>query len=165
MRILWFALVVSTLLLVAVVFKVTPHLDKHPSDPNLEVSLFAVAGAIAVASFVMPWYFMKQAAGSIGEMLIPGSPGAPARFREPLPVARKAVAIAQPVFIIAMALSEAVSVIGLSLHMLGGPMEHVLPLMAAGTLLAAVRFPTAGRMAAAFERATGARFADSVVAG
>jgi hypothetical protein len=164
-RILWSVLVGFTLVLVGVVLEVSPQVDKrHPFDPKLEVILFAAAAAIAIASFVLPWHFMGQVARSLGEMVIPASPVAPARFREPLPVAQKAVAVGLPALIVTLSLCEAVSLIGLCLHMLGAPMAHVLPIMAAGTLLAALRFPTAGRIAGALERAAGARFADSVVA-
>jgi hypothetical protein len=159
-RILWGALVTSTLLLVGVVFGVTPHPDRHhPLDATMETILFAAAAANAITSFVLPWYFMSQAARSLGEMVVPGSAGAPAHFREPLPVARKAVAIALPTLMITLALCVAVSLIGFVLHMLGAPLAHVLPVMATGTLLAAVRFPTARSIAGPLERATGARFA------
>jgi hypothetical protein len=57
-----------------------------------------------------------------------------------------------------MALSEAVSMLGLALHMLGGPLAVSAPFFAAGTLLAAIRFPTLPRLVAPYERACGAKF-------
>jgi hypothetical protein len=157
LRFLWMALVGSTLVLMGVVFVVHPDAHQH-LDPSVELILFAAAAGSAVASFVLPSVAMGNAVRALGEMVIPASPGAPARFREPVAVARKAVAVAHPTLIVSMALSEAISIEGLALHMLGGPMAHVLPLMGTGTLLALFRFPTAKGIAAPFEAATGARF-------
>jgi hypothetical protein len=66
---------------------------------------------------------------------------------------------------VVIVMSVIISSLGFFLHMDGAPTSHVLPMMAVGTLLLAVRFPTARRFAAAFERAAGAKFADSVVPG
>jgi hypothetical protein len=58
-----------------------------------------------------------------------------------------------------MSLSEAVSLVGFALHMLGGPLPMSSALIAAGTLLAAYRFPTAARLVGPYERAHNASFA------
>jgi hypothetical protein len=86
---------------------------------------------------------------------------APARFAQPVKAARHALASAQTSFILSMALSEAVSLLGLVLHMQGAPVEASTPFLAAGTLLAAIRFPTPARLLAPYERVHGATFAAS----
>ena len=59
-----------------------------------------------------------------------------------------------------MALSEVVSLVGLVLHMFGAPLAISIPFFVAGTLLAAIRFPTLPRLVAPYERACGAKFTE-----
>ncbi len=162
-RILWAALVVSTLLIAFVVFWVHPD-PPPPFDPKLELILSVVAVANAVASFVVPSIVAASNARRLNVGVYPANQltGAPARFTDPQRAARQAMAIGQTAFILSMALSEVLSLLGLVLHMLGAPTPHVVPFLVAGTLLSLVRFPTVARMVTPFERAVGATFAASV---
>ena len=91
--------------------------------------------------------------------------GAAARFANPVEAARRAMALGQTTFILSMALSEAVSLVGLMLHMLGAPIMVSIPFFVVGTTLAAIRFPTVGRLVGDFERTHGASFAASMDGG
>ena len=64
-------------------------------------------------------------------------------------------------FLVSMALSEAVSLLGLVLRAQGAPLTHGMALIAAGTVLAAVRLPTLERLVGPYERLHGASFAAS----
>jgi hypothetical protein len=169
-RILWFALTVSTLLLAVVAFVVHPQV-RHAPDTTM-VALFGVLGVVlAVTSFVLPaTTFAANAKRSPPEVVraeptaVAFQPPAP-RFAQPEKAARQALAIAQTAFILSMALSEAVSLLGLVLHMQGAPPEQSAPFFVAGTLLAALRFPTPARLLAPYERVHGAAFAASTDAG
>jgi hypothetical protein len=159
--ILYGALVFSTILLAVVSFVVSPDPRQPPPQASLEQALVAVAFCVAVASFILPAKMLPPPARSM-EVLPPdfGPDGRPqpARFAAPDVAAGRAMAYAQTGFILRMALSEAVSCIGLALHMMGAPRTYSLPLFAAGTVLAAIRFPSVARMVAPFEKVHGASF-------
>jgi hypothetical protein len=165
-RILWGALVVSTLLIAFMAFRLPqdPHLHL---DPNVELILGVVAVGIAIASFVVPPLVATSNARRLDVGIFPANQltGATARFLDPQRAARQALGIGQTTLILSMALSEVPSLLGLVLHMQGAPTPHVVPLFAAGTLLSLVRFPTVARMKSPFERAVGATFAASVEPG
>jgi hypothetical protein len=153
-RILWAALTFSNVLIGVVTCFMPP--------PRGQV--FALAAA--VASFIVPMRARAQALARVRVELLAGDgppvPDRPAgRFANPQDAARKAMANAFTPFIMSMALSEAVSLVGLSLHAVGGPLPLALGFVAAGTVLAASRFPTPARLLAPFERAKGATFAAS----
>jgi hypothetical protein len=169
-RILYGALVASTLLLAFAAFFAKLDIPKEPPAPAMLGMLGAVALALAVASFVLPRTLGATGAKNARDEVLPAEPGyagtgTPARFADPGAAARKAIAIAQPPFIISMALSEAVSCIGFVSHTLGASAQVSVAFFAAGTTLAALRFPTAGRLVAPFERAHGASFAASMDGG
>lgn len=158
-RILYGALVLSTVLLGIISF-IVPGNAAAP-EQSMELALGLVAVVVAVMSFVLPRMGAKANTRRIAEVLPPEPQPdgrAVSRFANPEAAARTALARAQTPFILSMALSEAVSLLGLALHMLGAPQGHTLPFFVAGTVLALVRFPTAGRLVAEFERAHGASF-------
>jgi hypothetical protein len=160
-RILYGALVASTLLLAGVSFQIPAGTDPQP----LAVTVALVVGAVASAvfSFVMPALITRQPAR--GEMPAPeigpdGKP-LPRRFVDPAGAAREAMARGQTMLILQLAMSEAVSCIGLVAHTFGEPRAMSLSLFAAGTLLAAIRFPTIASLVGPYERRNGASFAAS----
>ena len=129
-----------------------------------------VAVMLAVASFVVPRTVGANAAKGARAEVLPAEPGyagmgAAARFANPVEAARRAMALGQTTFILSMALSEAVSLVGLMLHMLGAPIMVSIPFFVVGTTLAAIRFPTVGRLVGDFERTHGASFAASMDGG
>jgi hypothetical protein len=165
-RILWFALTVSTVLLAVVAFVVHPQV-RHAPDTTMVVFFGVLAGVLAVTSFVLPaTAYASNAKRNPPEVYRPEPTAAafqpaPPRFANPRKAAGQALAIAQTSFILSMALSEAVSLLGLALHMQGAPLEQCAPFLAAGTLLASLRFPTPARLLAPYERLHGATFAAS----
>jgi hypothetical protein len=168
-RILYGALVFSTLLLALAAFMVKVDVPQPPA-PALEGVLGMVAFTLTVASFVVPRLVGANAAKAARVEILPAEPGyagagTPARFADPAGAARRAMALGQTTFILKMALSEAVSCIGLMMHMLGAPNMLAIPFFVLGTTLAAIRFPTAGSLVSDFERAQGASFAASMDGG
>lgn len=164
-RILWAALTVSNVL-IGVVTVVSHSSSRQAPDPSVQYVLFAAAIGAAVASFVLPARAQAQFLRNVRVEVLPPEPGpmgtgSSARFANPEVAARRAFTGALTPFILSMALSEVPSMVGLSFYTLGGPLGIALALVAAGTLLAASRFPTAARLLAPFERATGATFAAS----
>jgi hypothetical protein len=164
-RILWIALTVSNLLLGLITLVVPPQVSQPP-DATMQLVFAGIAVALAVGSFVLPAriYAASAAQGRVEvaepEAMRGGMRGA-ARFAEPLKAARRAMGLANTPYILSMAISEAVSLLGLVLHMQGAPMTVSTPFIAAGTLLAAARFPTLERLVGPFERLHGASFAAS----
>ncbi len=160
-RILYGALVASTLLLAGLSFKIPAGTDPQPLAVTVVLVLCAVGSA--VFSFVLPGLITKQPAR--GEMPAPeigpdGKP-VPRHFVDPAGAARDAMARGQTMLILKLALSESVSCIGLVAHMFGEPRPMSLALFAAGTLLAAIRFPTIASLVGPYERRSGASFAAS----
>ena len=154
-RILWGALTLSTVLLVVV--SVVAQKDPQAAlQPGQLPVLAVVALGAAVASFVLPARLARQASlkrPAMGE-------GEPGRFAHAENAARSALARGQTGFILSMALSEVVSMVGLVLHMLGAPLAISSSFFAAGTLLAASHFPRLRRLVAPYERACGAKFTE-----
>jgi hypothetical protein len=165
LRILWAALTFSNVLLGVVTCFMQPHPGQVPDSQALIMLSVAAFGA-AVASFVMPMRMHAQTLKNVRVEVFPGEPGptgagSSARFANPADAGRRAITNAFTPFILSMSLSEVPSLVGLSLRTMGGPLGIALALVAAGTLLAASRFPTPARLLAPFERAMGATFAAS----
>jgi hypothetical protein len=165
-RILYGALVFSTLLLAFAAFMMKLGVPEPPAQA-LEAGMAMVALALTVASFVLPRIVGANAAKTARVEILPAEPGyagagTPARFADPAGAARRAMALGQTTFILKMALSEAVSCIGVVMHSLGAPHMHVIPFFVLGTTLAAIRFPTPDNLVSDFERVKGASFATSM---
>ncbi len=157
-RILWGALTASTLLLAFVAVRARPPRLSHTMDSTVAYTLAGAGVLVAITSFVLP--ARGYAAGVRGrrpEILEPGADGR-ARFANPEMAMTLATALYFTPFILSMALSEAVTLLGFVVYFQAGPDVVAWPLFAAGTLLAAVRFPTRARVLGAFERAHGASF-------
>jgi hypothetical protein len=154
-RILWGALTLSTVLLV-VVSVIVQQDPRAALQPGQLPMLAVVALGAAVASFVLPARMARQAPlkrAAIGEVQ-------PGQFAHAESAARDALLRGQTGFILSMALSEVVSMVGLVLHMLGAPLAISSPFFAAGTLLAVLHFPRLPRLVAPYERACGAKFTE-----
>jgi len=163
-RILWAALVFSNVLLGVVTF-IVPSQASRPPEATLVYMLAAVALSVVVSSFVVP---ARMRAAYLANKRVETTPPEPtatgpalARFMDPVKAARRAMGGAFTPLIVSIALSEAVSMVGLQLHMLGASMTVSTAFIATGTLLAAIRFPTFERLVGPFERAHGASFAAS----
>ena len=162
MRILWGALTASTVLLAFVALRMVPAPPSTAPGANLVVIAVVALGA-AVASFLLPANLYRTAARRRRPPLAepepgPGGPRGPARFTEHDVATRMAFATYMTPFILSMALSESVSLDGVIEHVFRAPDALTYGLFAAGTLLAAVRYPRPARILAAFERAHGASF-------
>jgi hypothetical protein len=162
-RVLWGALVGSTVMftVLGVTLPVSPH--ARPA-PNLLPIFWVLSLAVAVTSFVLPARQAKIAAGAREIELVPGPPlpgtqRPTVTFANPAAAASSAFAVSNTALILAMALSEAVTLFGFALHMIGGPIAGTLPMSLFGVVLAAARFPTVAKMVGAYERAHGATFA------
>jgi hypothetical protein len=154
-RILWGALTLSTVLLVvvSVIVQQDPQAALQPGQlPVLAV----LALGSAVASFVLPARMAAKAPLKRPEIV----EGAPGRFAHAEDAARHALGRGQTGFILSMALSEVVSMVGLVLHMFGAPLAISSPFFVAGTLLAVLHFPRLPRLVAPYERACGAKFTE-----
>jgi hypothetical protein len=168
-RILWAALVVSTLLIpfAASRMEIDP---KQTLQTSMAAILGLVALALTIASVVVPRLVLANGA-RVGTPEvsrpepIPGVASPPGRFAQPDRAARRALAVCQQPFLLSMALSEAVSLIGLMLHAFGGGLLVAAPFFAAGTLLSLSRFPTFDGLFGPFERIVGASFAASQASG
>ncbi|HEX3345313.1 MAG TPA: hypothetical protein VHS09_12105, partial [Polyangiaceae bacterium] len=135
-RILWAALTLSTVLVGVVTCLVrTPHGEAPPTQSFIMLAVAAFGAA--VASFVVPGRMRAQALQRTRVEVFPadgpvpeGAP--PGRFAQPAQAARRALGAALAPFILSMALSEAVSLTGLALHVIGGPLGLALALVGAG---------------------------------
>jgi hypothetical protein len=163
-RIMWGALTFSCVLL-GVVTVMVPSPVSHPPEESVVAIFSALGFALAIASFVVP---ARVYASNVARVRVekvepeptPAGPG-PARFAQPELAAGRAMGIANTSFILSMALSEAVGLLGLVLHMQGASMAMSSTFIGASVVLAAVRFPSIPRLVAPFERAQGASFAAS----
>lgn len=165
-RVLYGALVMTTVMLPALSFVVKPNVPQ-PLDPTMQAFLGFMAVGVAVVSFVLPPRAMATTGARIRVEVTPPMPGAdglpmPARFTDPATAARRAMGAAQQGFVLSLALSEAVSLFGFVEHMLGASRLVSTPFFIAGTVLAALRYPTVERFVAPFERTHGATFAASM---
>ncbi|MBK8996524.1 MAG: hypothetical protein IPM35_12355 [Myxococcales bacterium] len=169
-RILWGALLASTVLFLAVLFFV-PHEHAAPM-PILPPALGVVAIGLGIFSFVLPMQqqrtVLQQAKVEITEAPDPNASGvipyrdAPKRrvFADPKAAENKAFACYQTPLILGCALSEAIAIFGFMLGFLGHPPALFLPFFVASWVLIAVRFPTLARVRGPLEKAKGAVFPD-----
>ncbi|MGD0529085.1 MAG: hypothetical protein ABSE49_28360 [Polyangiaceae bacterium] len=164
-RVLWAALTLSNVLLGVMIL--LNHWPKQGTpEGQLLVILYVSALGGAVASFVVPRILHAKSLSGVRVEVFPGEPGptgasSGGRFAQPQAAARRAFAIAFQPFIVSMALSETVSLVGLCVRAMGGPQTTALALVAIGTTLAAWRFPSPTRLLAPFERKHDATFAAS----
>lgn len=174
-RILWFALLMASLFYPAILLFLLQKgsLPARPSEPSMVPIFYVVALLTATMSFVVPRLGLAQAlaafASRIGSESSSGGQAPWPGYRAPVTSERvlrltdddrrQLVNQLRPRLIIALALSESVSLLGFMLGFLGHPPALWAPLSAAGALLIAVRFPTARWALGAVERAHGVRAA------
>lgn len=175
LRILWFALLTSNVLYVAVLLFLRAN-RQGPApvpDPMLAPAFALAALGLAATSVLLPprLYASAAAATTVAtrEDIKDDPMGAQQGFRRPAAserifadasLARSAAlgAYMSP-FIVGMALAEAVSLLGFVLGFLGGAAVVFLPFFVVGVALQASRFPALPTVERAFEAAQGARFA------
>jgi Na+/phosphate symporter len=135
-RILWVSLTLSTVLVAGVFFFLLTQGGIHPKAPPQQETFYGIAGVaalVAVLSLVFPKVLYRTAARLVYDE-------AKDRTREALLSAL--LPVFQTPFIMSMALSESVSIFGLTLGMMGFPPEQCAPFFAVGTALALGRFPS-----------------------
>lgn len=164
-RILWAALLFSTLMLGVLPYVAT--LPDQPPNPILLPVFAAVALGQVAFGLVFPEATMKKAlATQLTKLIVERpNPAAEVTFREAAPpiqafedpnaVWSKVFMIWQAPFILKMALAESVGLMGLMLPFQGFPREYALPFVAVGAILQIARFPTAEKIQAAVKKATG----------
>ncbi|HEU4412325.1 MAG TPA: hypothetical protein VFS43_44190 [Polyangiaceae bacterium] len=168
--ILWFALLFASLLYPGILVSLrSTGLEPPPPDFALAPAFYAVALVAAVMSFVLPR--IKYAAtlkpfASRVEAVAGGAapwPGYRSKvegervLRLQAGDLRALVGGFVTALILALAMSEAVSLLGFVLGFLGFPAPVWAPLSAAGPLLIALRFPSERAVLGPLERAHGAR--------
>jgi|SRR5215467_11804783 len=143
MRILWAAIIASTVVFLVVLLRVGPRSASSP-EPVVAYALVSVAAVIGVLSFVLPARAYTQAARA---RALPGDTDA----------RRIALVLYMTPFILSLALSEAVALNGFALGFLGFGLTWSVPLFVASWMLLLVRFPTERAILSRFSRATGAQ--------
>jgi hypothetical protein len=171
-RILWGALLFSTVLFLVLLLVIKPEPPEPPEPLMLPVLAVAALGSI-VAREVIPRMNYRQVAARVKlettEEPVADSARAASDvlpFRETTTVLRKvaknpqaarqrALVIYQTVFILKMALAESVALYGFVLHFLGFPLLHALPFFGVCWVLMLTTFPTLEKAIAPLEQATG----------
>jgi F0F1-type ATP synthase membrane subunit c/vacuolar-type H+-ATPase subunit K len=171
MRILWVALLISVGLYAAMLGFGVVQPPRASEPPPFVIPFIGAAAMFAVMSFVLPRIIHRQAVSKTSlEVVAEPVPDAfAAGFRHAAPtqkvfvdpdVARRtAAACYQTPFILSLALSESVALLGFVLGFLGYGASVWAPFMVIAAVLMAVRFPTEQRIIAPFEAALGASIA------
>lgn len=169
-RILWAALLGSTVLFFGMLF-VVPDPNQPPPDPVMLPALAGAAVMSLVMSIVLPMTQLKQAvakasfditeeADTSASDVIPFRDAAKRRvFAKPDAARRVMLMRWQTPFILGMALSESVSLFGFVLGFLGFPIPVVVPFFVVCWISMLARFPTPARVFGPFEAAAGAKLA------
>jgi hypothetical protein len=173
LRIIWFALLASCFVYMAIAYVVLADVKKAGSgllNPMTPTIFAVVSVALAVASFLVPRIVYQQTTRVMNSKTEEevASSAFPDRYREAMP---KRVVFAEPEtaaktaflcfhtpFILALAFSEAVALLGFLAAQMGYPLPSSLPFFVAGALLIAIRFPRQSTVLGMFERARGASF-------
>jgi hypothetical protein len=164
LRIVWGSLLAAIGFYVVILASGMLHVPGPPQGPSLVSSMAAVAVVVAAMSELLPRILYRQAVSKI-EVEIAVEPVTEASsidYRQATPVrkvfadaeaARRAAIICfQAPFIISVALSESVALIGLALGVMGYGMGTAAPFFAVGFLLVTLRFPTEQQVIAPFEK-------------
>jgi hypothetical protein len=166
MRILWMALVISSLLFL---FIVTSHLVQSPDPmpPQMPEMFGALAFGIAIISIVLPARGLDMGLRSM-DVTIENDVGEPiGSFREAAPVERfiakphdtvlAAFPRYQTPFILGMALAESINLFGFVLGFMGAPPSAYAPFFALGLALMMWKFPRLSILTSALERVKDAK--------
>jgi hypothetical protein len=155
-RVLWAALLASQLVITALSLVMASPGGGAWRSQIVVMTVLGVADAIA--SFIVPERTAATNARSrspqmsTGEPLPGGAPG-PLTLANPSAATRTALAIGNTALILSMALSEVVTLLGFSMHLVGAPAQVSLPFCLVGIALGGVRFPTVKSLVGAYERA------------
>ncbi|MEM1413304.1 MAG: hypothetical protein AAGH15_00310 [Myxococcota bacterium] len=160
--VLWAAMLASTGIYLLVLKVAAP--PPQPVDPTMALALNAAGVMIAVSSVVVPMLVWRAALGTLRPQIeeVPDEDADAGLFRDAVPkkrVVRGAMAFFEAAhtkgfapFVLSLALSEAVCLVGFVLAFMGHPPIHWAPLYAVGVLLLAARFPTIARLTGSLER-------------
>ncbi|AKF09577.1 hypothetical protein DB32_006726 [Sandaracinus amylolyticus] len=163
---LWLALLIAQGIFVLLLAVPLVELPSARPDDTLLAVLVAVATSSAIASFLLPQHFLRAAlARHRFEMREVPDPSAPVGFRGAAPTIREhadvaavhriARMIGTTPFILSIAFSESISVIGFASAFLGHPPIVWGAFIATGIALTALRFPTDATFFGPIERHTG----------
>ncbi|HRI62858.1 MAG TPA: hypothetical protein PK156_01435 [Polyangium sp.] len=171
LRILWFALLMSTFLYMGIAYGVLAGKATVPQIPIMPPVLAALSLVLAATSFLLPRFIYPQAAKTAAvkiEEEVASNSAFPDRYREASPKQRvfadpseamsKAFACFMTPFILSLALSEAIALFGLVLAQLGFETILSVPFFVAGAVLIAIRFPQQATVVTMFEKVHGAVF-------
>lgn len=164
-RILWFALVFSTVIYL-VVLRVAAPTPSTPPDPMMPIVLGICAiGSLAVSVFLPRQVRNQGFVNSKFEFREVGTfadlPAGTRIFENPNAVRQRAAVILNTTFILAMALREAVALFGFVLGFLGHPLHVVLGFFVVTWAAMAIEFPSQEADDRVVEAATGIRFPPS----
>ncbi|MBK7583106.1 MAG: hypothetical protein IPI67_23270 [Myxococcales bacterium] len=165
-RILWAAMLFSTVVFLFIVFTVkNPETNPIPLMPP---ALGFVALVVAAVSVILPAHQQRnalaqnklelaEAADPNASSIIPDRDAPKRRVFANAKAAEKAAFMAyQTGLILGCALSESVALFGFVLGFQGHPPQFFLPFFVVSWILFAVRFPTLDRVLVPLEKATGA---------
>jgi hypothetical protein len=167
MRILWMAMIVSSLLFL---FIITSHLvhDEDPRmPPHLPEMLGALAVGVAIISIVLPARAFDTALRAM-DVTLENEMGEPVgSFRESAPSVKiiakphdtvlAALARFQTPLIIGLALAESINLFGFMLGFMGAHPYAYAPFFALGLGLMAWKYPRLSTITSALERVKGAK--------
>lgn len=161
MRVIWGALLSGTVMFLAVGFLVvTQRAQTSPPTFILLPVLAASAFGLAVSSLALPPFLLRQALLGLKlpttEVPSPGPSNTRRRgkrFADAADVRSRLVTVAQPSFIIGMALAEAVALHGFVLLFLGFDLALVVPFFVVCWGLMSAKFPRLHNFAQAAENA------------
>jgi len=170
-RVLWLAISMSIAVFLVVLALAAPP-GPSQAAPVMAPVLVGVAVLLAVMSVVLPRTLHWAAVSSVELPVITEADpeGFGSFYREAAPTRniiadreaahQAAVKCFQPAYIIGLALSEAIALLGFVLGFLGFAPWIWLPFFAVGFVLVAIRFPTERKIVAPLEAALGVKIAD-----
>jgi hypothetical protein len=158
----------SQLTFAVVAFVITPA--TVPDEPMLALAFGVAALAVVVVSFVLPRRMLTMGLRQLELEVTESVAEQPDRFggfyrnaaakqrlfANPKQALARAFLAFQTPFILGLALSEAVTLFGLTLAVLGFAPPLCVPFFVVGALLVAIRFPTLAALQRAVEQAYGA---------
>jgi|GEM_PF-5304957 len=145
--IIYGALLWGALLMTAAALFVAP--EGELESPGLLPSLRVVGIALAALSFVVPSTLLKKNFNALRASRGPDqtlSTELPAEFRQ------KIMTAGHTAFILSMAISEAVVIVGVAARFLGADVQEAAPFLAGGIFLMAMRLPNPDKFFAAYHR-------------
>ena len=149
MKTIWAALSFSTLLFLVVGLKAAAVPDEPPPVIMLAAMAFASLGVVVVSQ-VLPKQTLVAALKAqkfqvvetpAAERMFNDSPERARRFAAPAEVRQRLIMCAQTPFILGLALSESIAIMGLMLLMLGFELQHAGGFFAVSWALLFSRFP------------------------